>query len=419
MSKGPHPSSLMSDVTEPAIARGAGSASLIFLVCALVVGHTMASMAALVLPAIAPAVARDYGFDPSLIGYQISLVGAGMAGSLALLGNLSRRLGACRANQTGHSLIATGMLIMLLPWAPFLVAGSLVLGIGYGMITPSASTLLIRFTPAGRRNIVFSTFQLGIPIGGILAALVAPAVTVFAGWRWAVAMSAALLYCAVLLMQRYRREWDADRDPSSRIVTRHPLAGAGLIWRHGSLRLITIAAACYSWVQFCTAAFAVVACVEMLGMSLVLAGTVLTVVQVSSAAGRMLIGWLVDRVGDMARVLAWAAGMMMVAALAALALSPALPAPAVYLLFAVLGGCSGCWPGVVLAEVGRLAPHGQVSLAISGSLLITNLGKFVGPVVFANIYALTGSYGWAFASLAVPSAVTFCCLFAARAARIA
>lgn len=32
-----------------------------FLVFALIAGHTMASMAALVLPAVAPAVARDYG----------------------------------------------------------------------------------------------------------------------------------------------------------------------------------------------------------------------------------------------------------------------------------------------------------------------------------------------------------------------
>jgi len=53
-------------------------------------------------------------------------------------------------------------------------------------------------------------------------------------------------------------------------------------------------------------------------------------------------------------------------------MSPVQPRPAVYLLFAVLGGASGCRPGAIPAEVGRLAPHGQVSLAISGSLVITN-----------------------------------------------
>ena len=86
----------------------------------------------------------------------------------------------------------------------------------------------------------------------------------------------------------------------------------------------------------------------------------------------------------------------------------------VYLLFAVLGATSGCWPGAILAEVGRLAPQGQVSLAISGSLVITNVGKFIGPIIFANVYALTRSYGIAFVSLVVPAAVAFYCLVAAR-----
>jgi nitrate/nitrite transporter NarK len=137
-------------------------------------------------------------------------------------------------------------------------------------------------------------------------------------------------------------------------------------------------------------------------------------VQVSSGVARVYVGWLVDRVQQTARVLAWTAGLMLLASLAALTLSPGLPLAAVYVLFAVLGGVSGCWPGAILAEVGRLAPQGQVSLAISGSLLITNVGKFTGPIVLANVYALTRSYGLAFASLAIPSAIALYCLIAAQ-----
>ena len=155
-----------------------------------------------------------------------------------------------------------------------------------------------------------------------------------------------------------------------------------------------------------------VACVEALGMSLIVAGTVLTVVQASSAFGRVFIGWLVDRVRNTARVLAWTAGVLVLACLAALTMSPSLPLPAVYLLFAVLGGASGCWPGAILAEVGRLAPHGQIGLAISGSLVITNVGKFIGPILFVNVYALTRSYGMAFASVALPATVALVCLIA-------
>ncbi len=388
--------------------------SVALLVSALTAGHTMASMAQLVLPAIAPAVARDYGLDPSLIGYQISLVGIGMAVSLMGLGNLSHRLGGCRANQIGHGFVASGLLILLLPWVPFLIVGSLVLGAGYGMLTPAASYLLMRFTPPARRNFVFSLHQVSIPLGGILAALIAPIVTVVAGWRWSVILNAGLLFCVIALMQYRRKVWDDDRDPASPAVTRNPLAGAGLIWERRPLRLISLAGACFSWGQFCTTAFVVVACVQTLGMSLVMAGIVLTVVQVCNAVGRMFVGWVVDRVHDTARVLTWVAGAMMLGSVTALALSPTLPVPAVYALFALLGVASGCWPGVTLAEVGRLAPPGQVSLAISGTLLIVNIGKFVGPAVLANIYALTASYGVAFASLVIPSAIALWCLVAAR-----
>lgn len=384
------------------------------LLPALLAGHTVASMAVLVLPAVAPEVARDYGFDPSLIGYQISLVSIGMVVTLTLLGSTSRRLGAARTNQLGHALVATGMLVLLVPAGVFLVLGSLVIGLGYGMITPSASHLLMRYTPPQRRSTVFSIHQTGIPAGGMLAALVAPAVAVFAGWRWSVIVSAVLLVLVVLLMQAGRRQWDDDRDRSAPAVTPNPFAGAVAIWRRRELRLIAIAGSCFSWAQFCAATFAVVACVEMLGMSLVAAGTVLTVVQVASAAGRVLIGWITDRAGDTARVLAWNAGLLMLCTVAALALGPQLPLPAVYLLFAVLGATSGCWPGAILAEVGRLAPQGEVSLAISGSLVITNVGKFVGPILFANVYALTRDYGTAFASLLLPAAVAGYCLLAAR-----
>ncbi|MDP1537085.1 MAG: MFS transporter [Burkholderiales bacterium] len=386
----------------------------VFPVLALLAGHTFASMATLVLPAVAPAVARDYGFDPSLIGYQISLLSIGMAITLTLLGNTTRRYGAARTNQIGHALVASGMLVLLVPWSVFLVIGSLVMGLGYGMLTPSASHLLMRCTPPERRSMVFSVHQVGIPAGGMLAALIAPTITVYAGWRWAIICSAVLIFGVILLMQRGRRNWDDDRDRNAPAVSANPLAGAVAIWSHPQLRLIAIAGSCFSWTQFCAATFAVVACVEVLNMSLVLAGTVLTVVQLASAGGRVLIGWIVDRVGDAARVLAWNAGVLIASTIAALALDPALPLIWVYVLFAVLGATSGCWPGVILAEVGRLAPEGRVSLAISGSLVITNVGKFAGPIIFANVYVLTRSYGIAFASLIVPAAVALYCLLAAR-----
>lgn len=394
--------------------RDRGGVSLLFLVVALIAGHAMSSMALLVLPAVAPAVARDYGVDASLIGYQISLVSVGMLASLAMLGNLSRKLGGARTNQIGHGMVGTGMLLMLVPAAVFLIAGSLVVGVGYGLLTPSASYLLMRFTPDVRRNFVFSLHQAAIPVGGILAAIGAPWIAVTVGWRWSVALTALMVLAVVTLVQGGRAGWDDDRDPGHPAVAPSPFTGVAGIWRVRGLRLISVAGGCLCWVQFCVSSFTVVACVEMLGMSLIAAGTVLLAVQLGSAGGRLLAGAIADRVGHPRRVLAGIAGLTAVTCIATAWLAPAWPLPLVYALFALHGVTSGGWAGILFVEVGRLAPAGQVSMTFSGSLVYINLGKFMGTIIFANVYAFTRSYGFAFASVAVPALIALGCLLAEK-----
>jgi predicted MFS family arabinose efflux permease len=306
------------------------------------------------------------------------------------------------------------MLLLLVPVVPFLVIGSLVVGLGYGMLTPSASYLLMRFTPPERRNTVFSLHQVGIPLGGILAATLSPVIAVTAGWRWAVVLNAVLIVAVIGLVQLGRVVWDDDRDPQARAIARNPFTVAIDAWRDVPIRLLSITAGCFSWAQFCTASFVVVACVQALDMSLIVAGTVLMVVQVASAVGRVFAGWLADRLRSAVSVLACSAAVLLAACLVALTLAPQWPLWAVYALFAVIGGTSGSWPGALLAEVGKLAAPGRAGAAISGSLIFTNVGKFIGPIVFANVYAATRSYDMAFASIALPAAVALGCLLAAR-----
>ena len=176
------------------------------------------------------------------------------------------------------------------------------------------------------------------------------------------------------------------------------------------LRRVALAGGAFCWAQFCVAAYTVVACVQALEMSLIAAGAILTVVQISSALGRVLVGWLADALRDTARVLAWNAALMLATCVASIWMSPSWPLPALYALFALHGMTSGAWAGAVLAEAGRLAPNGVVSAAISGVLVYINIGKFIGPIVFANTYLLTKSYGWAFGSIALPAVLAWLCL---------
>ena len=384
---------------------------------ALTSAHTISSTAMVILPAIAPAVARDYGIDASLIGYQIGIMGTGLLTSLLLFGNLSRRMGGCRTHQLGQGLLAFGLLSMLFPFVALLIPGSFLMGCAFGLLGPANSTLLARFAPAERRNMVFSIQQTSVPLGGVIAGLIGPVIAVTVGWRWALALIAIVLLIVIALLQRVRARWDAERHPGAPMVASNPFAGIVTNWRDRRLRLLSVSGGAFCWAQFCVAGYTVVACVEALGMDLIAAGGVLIVVNLVTAAGRVIAGGLADWLKSAARVLLWTGWIMLATCIAMLWLSPAWNTLLVYVAFSLLGITSCAWSGLVLAEVGHLAPKGHVALVTAGTLAYVNTGKLVGPMVFAVTYTITRSYGIAFACVGIPAIVAIYCMMAVQRVR--
>ncbi|HLS57636.1 MAG TPA: MFS transporter, partial [Zeimonas sp.] len=154
-----------------------------FVVVAMLVAQTIVSMGMLTMPAIAPVLARSFGVDASAIGYQVSIVYAGAMASAALGGSVVRRIGAGRTTQAALAAVAIGVALATSANIAALMVASVLLGLGYGLSNPAASELLVRYTPANRRNLIFSLKQTGVPLGGIAAALVAPGVASAFGWR--------------------------------------------------------------------------------------------------------------------------------------------------------------------------------------------------------------------------------------------
>ena len=200
-------------------------------------GQAIGTMGTTMIPAVAPKVAETYGISSALVGYQISFLAVAMIVALAFGSKLNRRWGSTRMQQVGLALIATGGLIAILPHVAFFFLASIALGLGYGSLTPSASNLLLRFTPAERRNLIFSLKQTGVPLGGIGAALITPAVAVAFGWQWAIIGNSLALFALVLVLQRARPHWDTDRDPRAPIGG-NPFSGVVAIWRHPALRML-------------------------------------------------------------------------------------------------------------------------------------------------------------------------------------
>jgi len=385
------------------------------LIGLLMTGQTLGTMATMMLPAVAPKVAETYGVQSSLIGYQVSTLAAAMLISLVFLGNVSVRWGSCRATQISLSLMVVGCIAAILPHVYFLFLAALAMGLGYGMMTPSASHLLMRFTPAKRRNLIFSLKQTGVPMGGVGAALITPLVAVSVGWQWALAGNAVLLLILVALLQIGRPAWDDDRNPQARLIT-NPSSGIATIWNNPALRLLTWSGACFVIAQVCITTFTVVFFAEELKLGVVQAGLILAASQVGGVAGRVFWGWLADLTRRCYSVLSVLGGVMMCSALLCMVITPAWSLAASCALFFVFGSTASGWNGAFLAEVARCAPRQSISGATAGSLLFVNIGKMSGPLAFSAAYALSHSYALTFALLAVPAAAGMVFLLFARGA---
>jgi len=387
--------------------------SFAFLVGALTAAHTSGTVAILSLAALAPVAAPAFGVPVYLIGYQSSLMSSGIIVSLLFGANLCLRWGACRVTQSGLALLAGGSLLTTIPHLAFLAIGSLLLGMGYGLLTPAASHVLIRHTPPNRRNVVFSVKQSGVPLGGVIAAIGVPAIAVAAGWQWAIVAVACVLAVMAVIVAPGRTYWDADRDASAPLASR-PAVAIGMVWRHPTLLPLGIAGGCFVAAQMCMNAYTVAMFYDELSLTLIEAGLVLSAAQAGGVAGRLFWGWLADRWRDCAGVLAVLGATMAAACFAIGFISLDWPLAIAVALFVVLGATSSGWNGAYLGEVARLAPHGHVGTATGGTLFFVNIASVSAPILFANVYAYTHSYGIAFGLLAAPALVAIACLVAVR-----
>lgn len=364
--------------------------------------QAMVAMALLTLPAMAPRVAQAVGISAAWVGLYIALAYAGaMAASLAS-GAVVTRYGAIRASQASLLVCAAGLALCALPWLPAMAIGAVLVGLGYGPITPASSHLLARTTPADRMSLVFSVKQTGVPLGAALAGAIVPGLQLLAGWQAALlAVAAASVLCAAVA-QTLRTEFDADRDPRRRIALGHFLQPVQLVLSHAQLRMLAACSFMFSIVQLSLTTYLVTFLTDNLAYGLVAAGFLLSVSQMGAVIGRVLWGYVSDRWFGARRMLALLAVVMAASSGATALLQPHAPTLLVMAVLFVFGASAIGWNGVYLAEVARQAPEGQAGMATGGTLAITFLGVVLGPPVFGGLAGAFGSYRAGFAALVVP-----------------
>lgn len=384
--------------------------ALIPPLAAMMLVQAMTSMAVVTVPVLAPEIAPALDVGTSAIGLHQSIAYAGAAFLTLLSGSLVLRCGGIRVNQMSVLLSAAGVGLAIGGALPAVALGAILAGMGYGLATPGASHVLARVTPSGRRGLVFSIKQSAVPLGGLAAGALLPPVAERLGWEWAVALSCCLALSAALLIQPLRARLDDDRDRAHRIRIGAPAESIRLVLAAPELRPIASVAFSFGAMQLSLFAFLVTYLVERIGLDLVTAGLLFSVMQGAGIAARVGWGWVSDHRVPARRLLA-ALGAGAVAGLAAAAaFTEAWPLAGLAAVCAALGFTAVGWNGIYLAEVPRVVPLEKVGAATGGVLLFTFAGVVAGPSSFGVILAATGSYAAAFAAVALPVLATVAAL---------
>lgn len=367
------------------------------LIATLLVQVTSAFLSRLV-PTIAPVLQDERGISESLIGY---LAGFATVGSIAFLlagGPMMRRYGPIRSLQLGLVASAIGIALIAAPTTLALFIGMTLVGLGYGPSAPAGTEVLQRYSPPQHRSLIFSIKQAGVPIGGVLAGLILPALVNWFDWRACLVFAVFIVVVCIMSVQPMRAAIDAGRDRSQ-----HVALSAFLSWSNIMAPLRTVFAtpqvarigmtgATLAISQGAWFAFLVTILVSNADLTLTQAGLLFAAMQATGVPGRIGLGYVADRLGSGRLTLIIVGILSAITSLTLALITPHWPFPMLLAFFALAGITVSSWNGVQLAEVARLSPAETLQDTSSGATVLIFLGYVVGPAGFALLQQLTGSF---------------------------
>lgn len=361
--------------------------------------QTLATAAAYSIPSVAPAVARDIGVNPALIGFFISTVyGVGILSALfspPVIG----RYGAVLVTQS--VLIATFIMLATAAIGSLFAVGlsAVLMGLAYGATAPASTHLLVPRTPHAYLNLILSIRQIGVPLGGMLASLAMPPLTLRWGWQAALLAQLVPVLALGILIEIYCWRWDGPR-PDRPLVAAGMLAPMRLLKGSRALRRLSFLAFVYSGLQLCFMVFMVTHLTTKAGFSLILAGQALAAYQLAGVVSRPIWGWLSDRVLG-AR---WWLGLQGVVACAMAMLagtfSGVWPVPLVFAVCMLGGASASGFTGIAYGEYARLGGAKRTEATGLGAAFMFS-GVMVLPAVMSVVVTLTGSYETPYAAIGI------------------
>ena len=375
-----------------------------FLLAVLTTSYGAGAFGMLGISPLSPSLVEGFGLTRLQVAFILpSIYVGGLFFSLPG-GRLADRLGVRTSFLGGLALGAAGLAAAAWsPGFPTFLLSLFVAGIGWSVVNPALGRAIIDLFPARERGIAMGIKQMGLTLGGSVAALVLPAIAAALGWRAAIGTCGVVVALPVALTWRTLAPLGSSATPSS---SDDAPAGSGT-WRWlGRPALVVFFASglVFGMVQAAVLSYLPLYAVQALGLDAIGAGLLVACSQAGGAVSRLVLGaasdrWLPGR-RSLWLVLTGAIGAVIFAAYAVWFVTT--PVLAGILAFASGVGAYG-WVGiffVVSAEVGGRRSAGLLSGVAFAAIVV---GLLVGPAVFGLLLVRWDSYAvpWAvFAALA-------------------
>jgi len=359
-----------------------------------------ASLIVFTPPILAPDAQQAIGVSAAAVGLVTALIYLASVPSALISGLLVSRIGAIRVSQLCVLFASTGIILISTGDPLIIVIGALVVGIGYGAVTPSSSTVLADQAPKNVRSLIFSIKQSGVPIGGAIAGTLVPFLMYRFGWREAAIITGLIGFFVIVLAQLIQKKIDRPTLRSPELAQSLSLIKPiKFVFADRKLRELAVSSFAFSGMQMSLGSYLVVMLTEQAQLTVAVAGYALSVAMIAGVIGRLFWGGLADYGISPRRVLGFLGFLMGLSASAICFVNSEFSITLVYVLAFFFGASAVGWNGVYIAEVARIAPTGQTGMATGGSLAMTYSGVVLLPTSFWLIYLITNSYIWGFLAL--------------------
>ncbi len=359
------------------------------------------SFAATAVMTISPLLATGLGISSKWIGLYTAVLYAAAAWSSIHFGNRVHRLGAFQVSRLCLALCAGAMLLIGSGQLMAVLAGSILMGLGYGGITPASSFFLSQSGPVRNRSLLFSIRQSGVPAGAALAAVMVPPLTEHLGILWAFVLPGIVGLVAAAAF--------TESSPTDHAVDApHKTTAGASVWSllssHPPIRILAIVAFVFSGLQVTTIAMLVPYLHDFQAMSIERAAVLLTVFNLVGVVFRLAWGRCVDR-GVPALQMLGLSGLLGALGFVIMAWSAFAAATTLllYVAAAALGMAVVAWNGVLFSEIAAIVPREKVGQATGLCVFAGFIGVVLLPTVLTQAIDDRTASGMVFALAALLS----------------